>query len=66
MDTRSKPAYVVLLSAVYIAYILTIVEGFVFPDAINAVQHLLYGVGGVAAVAVAWIVRTTVIRESQS
>lgn len=60
---KSRTAYVVLLAAIYSSYVLTIVEGFFAPDLLDALQHLSYGVAGVAGVIVAWRSRQAVLEE---
>lgn len=62
---KSRAAYLVLVSAIYASYVLTIVEGFVAQDFLNALQHLAFGVAGVAAVIVAWQLRQSVLEEME-
>lgn len=60
---KTRVAYVVLIAAIYASYVITIIEGFVAPDFLNALQHLAYGVAGLAAVIVAWQLRQSVLEE---
>lgn len=59
---KSRMPYIVLLSAIYASYVLTIVEGFFLPELLNALQHLAYGVAGLAAIPIAWRSRRDVLR----
>ncbi|PKQ30161.1 MAG: hypothetical protein CVT60_01590 [Actinobacteria bacterium HGW-Actinobacteria-10] len=59
----SRLPFVILLSAIYASYILTIVEGFFWFELLNALQHIAYGVAGLAAVPIAWRSRQDVLGE---
>ena len=57
------PYYAILVGLVYLAYVLTILEGFFAPELMNTLQHLCYGVAGILAIPVAWFTRVDVLAK---
>ncbi|MHB9002913.1 MAG: hypothetical protein ACYC6C_02445 [Coriobacteriia bacterium] len=60
---KSHMPYVVLLSAIYASYVLTIAEGLFLSELFNALQHVCHAVAGLAAISIAWRSRHEVLHE---
>ncbi|MDH4139920.1 MAG: hypothetical protein OEV43_05050 [Coriobacteriia bacterium] len=63
MSSKSRPLYSITIAAIYVSYVLSVVETYVAGDFLNAVQHLCYGVAGIAAALCAYQTRVEVLRD---
>lgn len=65
-EKSGQPYWQIAVAAMYAAGVLTIVESFVLPDFVNALQHLSYGVAGVAATLAAYSSRKRAIAQGRA
>lgn len=65
-EKSGQPYWQIAVAAIYAAGVFTIVESFVLPDVMNALQHLSYGVAGVAATLAAYGSRKRAIAQGRA
>jgi hypothetical protein len=56
IELPGKPLLACALGAMFGAYVTTVAEGFVAPTSLNALEHLLFAVGGLSFAALCVIV----------
>lgn len=65
-DKSGQPYWQIAVAAIYAAGVFTIVESFVLAELMNALQHLSYGVAGVAATFAAYDSRKQAIARGRA
>lgn len=55
------PWFATVIGAIYASYVFTLLESLVAEAPMNAIQHLLLGAAGIAAVGMAWFIRADVM-----
>jgi hypothetical protein len=65
-DKSGQPYWQIAVAAIYAAGVFTIIESFVLSDVLNTLQHLSYGVAGVAATLAAYGSRKQAIAQGRT